>query len=409
MPQFIYKAKENPQKTVEGIVEAENSDQASRKVIALGFVPTEVALFKKSERQPKEGARPSSFVFLKHIPDSAIVLFTRQMSDLVEASVPLLRALHLVHNQIKNQYFKKIVHDLYSQVKDGESLSGALARHPAVFPKLYVNMVKSGEVSGKLSIILNRLADLSEKEQETKNKIKSSLAYPLLVLIVGVISIGILLAVVIPRITLLYDDFNQMLPLPTIILIRLSEFFVRYGWLVTVVLVVILVYVRKLLSSPPGRMRLDSAKLKMPLLGRFIKDVEVGRFSRVLGTLLESGVVIVTALNLVWAVLENEVLKAEIKKVAEEVNNGASLTVALKTCSYFSEMAIHMVAVGEETGNLEKGLYKLADTCEREASDTARMFTTLLGPVVLIFIVAFVGFIVVSLLLPILRMNLIVM
>jgi len=408
MPEFIYRAKENPKKVVEGTVEADNIDSAVKKVIGLGYSPLEVVP-KKARRSSKKTKAPASIKFsLKRIPLSSIVLFTRQLSDLVDAAVPLIRALSIVKNQTRNQNLQNIIEEIYVSVRDGGSFSVSLNQYPKVFPKLYVNMVEAGQSSGKLNVVLSRLAILLEKEQETKNKVISSLAYPAIILGVGIIGVLVFLMVVIPQMTVFFEDFDQALPLPTIIFINISNVFSRYWWVFMGAVAFLIFYFKRVLSTPKGILSFDQLKLKTPFLKDFIRDIEIGRFSRILGTLLESGVPIVSALKSVQAVLENTVLKEEIKRVSEEVTKGSSLNAALKECKYFPEMALNMIAVGEETGYLEQGLYKLADAYERESERTVKTFLNILGPMILIVIVSILGFIVVSLFLPILNMNLII-
>ena len=259
-----------------------------------------------------------------------------------------------------------------------------------------------------MEIVLNRLADYLDKEQETQSKVRSSLAYPALILIVGILTVFVLLTFVIPRLTVMFDDFNQDLPLVTLFLINISSFFAQFWWIMVISITGGIVYLKKWFQSEKGRLWFDSTIIKLPIFGYFIKVVEIGRFCRTLGTLLESGVVITTALNSVWATVNNQVLRNEIKQVSEDVTNGASLRGALKSCSFFPEIAVNMISVGEETGNLEKSLLKIADTFERQADQTIKTLVSLIGPIVLVFIVSIVGVVVIAMLLPIFQMNLLI-
>jgi len=348
------------------------------------------------------------YVFLKRIHKRDIVLFTRQMSDLVDASIPLLQALKIVADQTKNVYLNDVILKMHHSVKDGGSFSDALNQHPDIFSNLFVNMVRAGEVSGELEHTLSRLADYLEKEHETQSKVRSSLAYPAMILMVGIITIFVLLTVVIPRITVMFDDLDQQLPMATVFLVSVSNFFAHFWWMILSVGILCGLYLKHRLSTDEGQLWFDSFKLKIPLLSSFIKIVEVGRFSRTLGTLVESGVPISTALNSVWPILENAALQIEMKRVADEVTQGASLKKALKQCRFFPETAVSMISIGEESGKLDRGLYKIADSFERESDRTVKTMISLLGPAVLIVIVAIVGFVVISMLLPIFQMNLLI-
>ncbi len=408
MPKFSYKAKEGPGKLVTGMVEAENMDIAVKKVLDLGFSPIDIQPQKISDGPKEEAAHKPVFTFRKSVRPSIIVLFTRQLSDLVDAAIPILRALQLAERQTRHAYFKTVLGQMHSFVRDGGSLSGALSQHPSIFPPLYINMVRAGEVSGQLGLVLNRLAGLLEKDQETQLRIRSSLAYPIFVLAVGVLSVFVLLTFVIPRLTVIFEDFNQQLPLPTVILMRTSDFFARFWWLIGVIAAVAFVYFRRWSLTEKAKIWIATKQLNTPILGDFILEVEVGRFSRTMGTLVESGVVIIDALHSVLPLLENEVLRQEMKEAIDEVTHGSSLAAALRKSPFFPEAAVNMIAVGEETGRLEKGLFKLADSLERQADATAKTMVSLVGPAFLVIVVGLIGAAVISMLLPIFKMNLIV-
>lgn len=408
MPKYAYKAKEGPDKIVDGFIESENMDKAVLKITQLGLTPIDVAQATEEELENRPKFKKTFLFSFKRISLSDIVIFTRQMSDLIDASVPLLRALQITSKQTQNQQLKSLIDQMYYFVQDGGSFSGALAQHKTTFSSLYVNMVKTGEVGGKLEVVLTRLADYLEKEQDTRNKVRSSLAYPAFIMAVGVLTIFVLLSFVIPRLSVMFDDLDQALPLPTIVLVNLSGFFAQYWWAILGLLTAAGLYLKQLLNTDKGRLWFDNFKLKVPYLGNFIKIVEVGRLSRTLATLIESGVVITTALQSVWMTIDNVVLREEIKNVSEDVASGASLQKALQKCFFFPEVASNMISVGEETGRLDRGLYKIASTFERQSDQIVKTMISLLGPVVLVIIVSIVGFVVIAMLLPIFRMNLLI-
>lgn len=409
MPTFKYKAKKGPDEITEGFVEAAHQHIAVNKVIQLGLTPIDVILSEVSTNKQASKSRMKPAVsLLKRISRNDISLFTRQISDLVDASVPILRSLQIVSRQTKNPHFKSRIDAMYNFVKDGGSFSLALAQHADIFSTLYINMVKTGEVGGQQEKVLTRLADFLEKEQESHSKIKSSLAYPALILAVGFLTIFVLLTFVIPRLSIMFDDLGQELPLPTIILMNVSWFFSKYWWLMISFFIVSGIYFKKWVNSPTGRVQFDQFKLKIPFFGHFTKIVEVSRFSRTLGTLVENGVAITTALNSVWAIIENRVLQEEVKQISQDVTNGSSLNEALRKGTFFPEMAMNMISVGEETGRLDRGLYKIADNLEREVDETVKTMISLLGPLVLVVIVTIVGFVVIAMLLPIFQMNLLI-
>jgi type II secretory pathway component PulF len=408
MPRFSYKAKEGPTKIINGTIEADTYDNAVSKILQLHLTPLDVSLEKSQEKVLAAKHPKLHFTFVKSVKLSDLVLFTRQMSDLVEASVPILRALQIVERQTTHPQLKEVISKMANDVKDGASFSEALAKHPRVFANMYVNMMKTGEVSGQLDTILRRLADYYEKEWETINKIKASLAYPILIIVVGVFTILVLITFVIPRLTVMFEDLNQTLPLPTLILVSLSGFFSKFWWAMLLGVMGIVPIIRQWFHSPRGRLKVDRFRLYAPFLGEFTKIVEVGRLSRTLATLLESGVTITVALRAASETIENQLLKEEIKKVSDDVANGSSLRVALRKTKLFPDMALSMIAVGEEAGRLEKGLYKVAEVYDKQSDQTMKGIVSILGPLVLVLIVGLVGFVVMAMLLPIFKMNLVV-
>ncbi len=393
---------------VSGSVDAENFDQAVNKIIGLGFVPIDVNAgpVKGTARKTRAGG---PFVpFGSRVGKGEIALFTRQLSDMIDAGVPLIRSLNVVAGQIRNPAFEKIIRRVHDFVQNGGSLSDALTEHPRVFPRLYVSMVGAGEVSGQLNVILNRLADFIEKEQEIRSKVISSLIYPGLMLGVGILTIFVLLSFVIPRLTTLFEDLSATLPLPTVLLMAASDFLSRFWYIVLGVLAAAVYGFKRFTDSPEGRLWFDRVKLKTPIAGRFILEVEIGRFARTLGTLLESGVVIVSALESVWGVMDNAVLQNEVRKISQEVSAGSSLTAAMRHCRYFPEITVNMIAVGEEAGRLEDALFKLAASYEKRSDRAIKAFTSMLEPLLIVVIGSVVGYIVIAMLLPIFRMNLII-
>jgi len=408
MPKFAYKAKRGPAELIDGTIDADNLDSAIDKIMKLGLAPLDVFVETPNVRQNLPKPQGFPFNFSKRVGLNDVGIFTRQICDLVDAGVPILRALTITTNQTQNPHLKTIMEYIYVFVQDGGTFSEALAQHPRVFSRFYVNMVKTGEVGGNLDTILNRLAEFIDKDLETRAKVQASLAYPAFMLFVGALTVFVILTFVIPRLTIIFEDLTESLPLPTVILMGLSGFFAKFWWLILGLIALLSFYVQRFTDSPEGKKKVDTFKLKIPLLGNFIKDVEIGRFARTLATLLDSGVVIVSALESVWAVLDNEILKNEIKIVSQDVASGTSLTAALKKCTYFPDAAVNMIAVGEESGHLEKSLYKLAISYERQSDRTVKTITSLLEPMMIFVIGAIVGFMFVAILLPIFRVNLLI-
>ena len=405
MPKFTYKAKKTPSELASGTVEADNLDSAIEKIIKLGYVPLDVSAQITEEKPKEKETKGFSFIFSKKIKLADLGIFTRQLFDLIDAGVPLLRALSVITSQTGNPALKDVVNNMYAFVKDGGTLSGAMAQHPSVFSRLYVNMIGAGEAGGNLDEVLNRLAEFVDKDIETRSKVRSSLVYPGLIFSVGCLTIFVLLTFVVPRLTVIFDDLTESLPLPTVILMAVSDIFARFWWALIGFVGLFVFFAKRYLSSRQGKLWFDQLQLKVPVFGNFIKEVEIGRFARTLGTLLNSGVVIVSALDSVWGVVENEVLKQEIKKASQEVASGASLTIALRQCPYFPEVAINMIAVGEESGHLEQALEKLAGSFERQSDRSVKVVTSLIEPLMIVVVGGIVFFIVMAVVLPIFKMN----
>jgi general secretion pathway protein F len=410
MPQFRYKAKQGPRQVINGVIEADNLDSAVALVIKLGYAPLDVVpAAKEASPAASDRHRPAAVLPRpggRRVGRNEVAGFTRQMSDLVEAAVPVLRSLQIIARQTASPRFKPVIEEMAGTVRDGGALSEAMEKYLRVFPPLYVNLVRTGEASGQLETVLARLADYLEKEQDNIGKIRNSLMYPLLVLGVGILTVFILLSFVVPRLSIIFEDLGQNLPWPTVALLSVSGVFARFWWLILTGGGILGYYGFRWLMTGPGRYFLDRQLLRLPVLGRFIRDVEVSRFSLTLATLVESGVVITGALNSVWLTVGNVVLREGLREASDSVANGMSVRQALEQSRFFPDMAVNMIAVGEETGKLDRSLYKIAETCGRQADEQMKGMLALLGPVALIFVVIFVGFIVMALLLPVFQMNL---
>lgn len=393
---------------VHGTVEADHVDAAISRILQQGMTPVDV--------QGKVASRGESIArtltqrrsMPKKVRPWEIAVFTRQLADLVEAGVPVLSALKVVLPQIKNLAFSEVIERVHNAVRDGASLSEALGQAPHIFSKIYVNMIHSGEVGGNLSRTLSRLADLQERDFETRAQVQSSLIYPAVILAVAVVTIFVLLTFVIPKIVVIFEDLQQELPLPTRIIMGASAFCQGFWWLILGVIVGAGLYVRKMRHTEAAKRWMDERILRVPLLGDFVKTAEIGRFARNLGSLLENGVVIVPALESVAVLMENEMMRQEVRRITREVTNGARLTATLRESSFFPPAVVSMVSVGEEAGQLHRGLYKLADYYERQTDRFVKRILSLIEPVLILSLGGFVGFIFLGLLLPILKMNLVI-
>jgi len=400
MTVFIYRAKKGPTQIVEGTVEAESKASALTKLSHQGYFPISIC----KEGQGK-GAVSSAINFFKRVRLHDISVFTRQLSDLLDSGLTLYKALNVVYRQTENRHFQSIIGDIRDQVRDGRPFSEALKRYPNIFSSLYVSMARSGETGGMLDDILARLAGFSESQERLATKIKSALAYPAVMAIVGLVTIVVLITFVIPKIVGMFEDLGQSLPIPTAILVGLSRFFVSYWYIIIGVIALIAFIITRIARTEEGSVAIDQLKLSIPIVGDLVKKAEIANFSRTLGTLIENGVPILESLEVISSTMQNAVLKKEILKTYKEVRDGKSLSNSLSSQNHFPMLATNMIAIGEEGGNLEKSLFKVADSYEREADNVIKIMTSLLEPFLILTMGLIVGFIVISMLLPIFQIN----
>lgn len=402
MRTFRYKARDGARRMLEGSLEAETDQEALAKLSEMGYFP--LAL-QRTDTPPQRQAAARGFGLLAGIRRRDMVLFTRQLADLLDAGLPLMKALEVLREQTENARLQSILADVASHVRDGRSFSDALAIYPKVFSPLYASMVRSGEVGGTLSGVLARLADFADQEEELHVKVRSAIAYPALILLVGLGTVAVLLIFVIPKLVSLFQELGQVLPLPTRVLIELSRWFTSYWWLVFAIAGLGVVCVTRARRSRGGRLALDRVKLRLPVWGTVINKVEIARFARSLGTLLSHGVPILPAMQVVVQATGNELLRGELQQIGESLRGGATLSQGMRRGRLFPSFVTHMVAVGEEAGTLDRSLFKIADTYERQADRAMKLMTSLVEPVMILFVGSLVGFIVIAMLLPIFQID----
>ncbi len=334
------------------------------------------------------------------IKSKELVQFTRQLATLVSAGLPLLKSLRTLSDQLEKGYLKEVVSEVAKEVESGTTFSTALSHYANVFPELFVNMVKAGEQGGMLDEILKRLADFLEKQQRLKDQVRSSLMYPAFVLAIAILILVLLMIFVVPTFTNMFEELGGALPLPTQILIATSQF-IRHFWYTLIFFMIggVLFY-RWMKKAPSRRFYLDKLQLKLPVVGELMEQVAVARFARTLGTLLSSGVAILSALDTVCDVVGNEVMSRAIRGVRNSIKEGEGVSDPLERSNAFPPLVIKMVAVGEETGQLDKMLVQIANSYEEEVDTAVRGLTALLEPVLIVTMGLLVGFIVVSMFLP---------
>jgi len=406
MPKFLYQAKKGPSDIVEGIVDAESHDGAVNKLSKMGYFPISV---KEEGLEPTKSERGLAFLQEK-IKVADLSVFTRQLSELLASGMPLLQGLHVLNQQTEKPKLRGIIRDIIKSLQDGGTLSEGLMKHPKVFSSLFVNVTKAGEIGGKLEYALTRLADFLDKDEDMKSRVQQAMAYPVLMCTVGFLTVFLLMTIVIPRLVAMFEDIGQALPGPTLFLITVSDFMVKYWWLIIAAVVSIAFALKRRVKTEEGKLQIDKLKLKIPVYGMLIRKIEITRFSRTLATLLDGGIPILQALDAVISTVQNEVIKQELKKARQDVRDGASLGASLSAggTAQMPPYVINMITIGEESGQLEKVLYRIAASYEAQTDKGIRLMMTLLEPLMILVMGLVVGFIVIAMLLPIFQFNLMV-
>ena len=405
VPVYEYRALNATGRTVKGIIDADSSKSARLKLRRNGIFPIELheETAARSEKRELDLLR-----FLRRIKLQETAVMVRQLSTLLSAGLPLVESLTAVIDQVPNPALKKIMTQVRERVNEGSTLADAFAQHPRVFSPLFVNMTRAGERSGALEIVLERLADFSEKQVAFRHKISAAMVYPILMTFIGFGVLGFLLGYVIPTVTQIFQDLKQTLPLPTLLLIAVSDALRRFWWAGVVALVLMLFAIDRYGRTDAGRLVLDRLKLKAPIFGALALKVAIARFTRTLAILLKSGVPVLTSLDIVKNVVNNRVLQHIIEEARDNIREGQDIAPPLRRSQLFPPLATHMIAVGEKSGKLEDMLLRVSDAFETEVETTVQGLTALIEPLMILLMGAVVGFIALSILLPIFQINQIV-
>jgi len=337
-----------------------------------------------------------------------LTITTRQLSTLIGASIPLVDALSALYEQTDAPAMKKTIAQVRDSVNEGLSFGDALAQHKRVFPDLYVNMVRSGEASGALDVVLLRLAEFMEGQHRLRAKIGAAMVYPAVLLMISLVVLMYLLTAVVPKVVGMFESMKQTLPLPTRILIAISSFLSWTWWMIIIGIVLGVVFIVKWRKTDQGALKFDRFRLRFPVYGTIYKKVSVARFARTLGTLLLSGVPIIESLRIVKTVVQNKIMEIAIENSMTEIMDGSSLAAPLKKSGVFPPILVHMVSVGEKSGSLEEMLMKAAESYEGDVETTVAGLTSVIEPLMIVIMGMLVGFVVLSILLPMLEMSTIV-
>jgi len=398
MPLFNYKAKKGPSNFINGVMEGESPQEIASKLTNQGLFPIHIELI--GEVKDKSITVNSWF---SKITVRDLNVFTYQLSSLIKSGLPLLSALFIITEQTENKHFKNIIADIAQSVKHGDMLSSAMSKYPKIFNQLYTAMIKAGEDSGALDIILRRVAEHREKVEQIKSQIRSALAYPIIVTLVGLGSIIFLMTVVIPQIQKVFVTLKVDLPLPTQILLMVSNSVTDYWYLFLGGIVFLLILTKGVTLIE--RKALDRMKLTLPFIGKFIKKTESAKLASSLSLLLTNGIPILASLEIVIPTLSNDVIKDDLIKVSNDLRLGGSMSKGLQNSPHFFPFMTNMIRVGEEGGRLDEVLLEVSSFYEREIGESIKIGLSLLEPILILVMGMVVGFIVLSMLLPIFQIS----
>ena len=417
MPQFTYRARRRSGELVEGVLDVADRSAAVTQIERLGLFPVAVDTTKAGAVvNGKSSAK--NFDLMAFLPPTLraqlsqkrkpklqeLATFTQQLANLLQSGMPLTVALNSMTHLESKGISAEVSRDLKQEVTEGRSLSDAMARQPRVFSDLYINMVRAGEQSGSLVEVLRRMAHHFQQFAEVQAKLASALIYPAMVICMGIGLVLFFMIVMMPQFTKIFDGFNIELPLPTRMLIGLSQFLSGYWWLLGLLIIVALILFKRFQASAEGGQKLDEWKMKMPVFGKVVKLNLFGQFARTLGTLLQNGVPVLTALKITEQVLPNRLIKEAVAKTREAVTDGKTLAQPLAQSKLFPQLMVDLVRIGEETGDVPGALNNLADTYEGELAIALRLMTQLLEPVLIVGMGGIVAFLLLSIFLPLFRL-----
>lgn len=408
MPVFTFEAMDGTGRVVREDVEAPTREEAIAQIRSMGYFPTRIKQKSGGTGAPSAAAQ----AYVEEVPVARrgglfggvrfkdLAQFTVQLATLQDAGLPIVRSLRILEGQMRSGSLKNQVFEVAEDVEGGSSLSDALAKHPKTFDRLYVNMVKAGEAGGVLETILTRLADFMEKSLRLRRRITGAAVYPIVVLTVAVIIVTGIMLFVIPKFQQMFKDIGVPLPATTELLLMITDLVRQYWFLIPGIPIGLFVLYKLISSAPGGRTTFDSLKLKFPLIGGVLKKSYIARFARTLGTLISSGVPILDALSIIKEAIGNRVIENAVANVHDSIKEGETVAGPLKESGVFDDVFVNMVDVGEETGELDKMLNKIADNYEEEVDVAVESMTSILEPIMIVGMGAIVGFIVVALFMP---------
>ena len=397
MPAYVWKGVNRKGKKKKGEMEADSENVARLMLRRQGIEPSKI------KPKPKDVFENVKFLQPK-VTEKDIVVMTRQFATMIDAGLPLVQCLDILYSQQDNRTFRKILKNIKEDVEEGSTFADALKQHPEAFDDLFVNLVAAGEIGGILDIILNRLAAYIEKASKLKKKVKGAMTYPIVVMVIAVMVVAVILIFVIPVFQSMFADFGKALPVPTQIVVAISDFVKGYVIYMIVGMALLVFLFRRFYKTDKGEALIDNLVLKLPVFGMLIRKVAVAKFTRTLGTMISSGVPILDSLEIVAATAGNRTIEEAIRETRQSISEGRTIAEPLADSEVFPSMVVQMISVGEATGALDTMLSKIADFYDDEVDVAVEALTSMLEPFMMVFLGGTIGGLVVSMYLPIFQM-----
>jgi type II secretory pathway component PulF len=395
MPRFIYKVRDKEGRAHTGTMEGTKQEAVVDQLNAMGYIPIQV-----KENVESQSLGPGFFRLFNRVTSQDLIFFSRQLATLMSAGVPFIQSMTIVEKQTSNLAFQQTIAEIRRDVESGVTFSDALEKHPKIFSKLYVSMIMAAETAGIMDSILNRLALLAEHEMETRSRIKTAVRYPLIVVVAICAAFAFLVSFVIPKFASIFAQFKTELPLPTRVLIGIN-YAVQHYWFLMVPAVALFVWgVIRYVRTPAGKWKWDGIKLRLPIFGPLFQKTALSRFARVFGAMQKSGLAMILTLDIVSETVGNVVLARGIEEIREGVREGKGLAGPMEAAGLFPPLVVQMVAVGEETGELEPLLNRVSDYYDMEVEYTLRNLSTMIEPILLLFVGGMVLFLALGIFLP---------
>ncbi len=406
MPVYQFEAVDTTGAVIRDTIEAPSIEDAQQQIRAMGYFVSRIDERKartkrRTARKKKQG---KTFTIGNRVGAKQLCTFTRQFSVLQDAGLPILRSLKILEGQMKPGVLRNTLIDIIDDIESGATLSEAMARHPKVFDRLYVNMIRAGEAGGALEVILRRLAEFKEKAQSLKRRILSAMVYPVVVITVAIAILSAILIFIVPKFKKIFEDFNTELPKITITLLTISDYAVQYWYLIPTIPAVFVLFIKLVRLLYWGRYVVDWIKLHLPVAGRLLEKTIIARTSRTLGTLVSSGVPILEALAIVRDTTGNGVFERAFDYVITRIREGDSIAQSLKETRVMDDMVVNMIDVGEETGDLDTMLNKIADVYDEEVDAAVEGLVSMLEPIMIVVLGGIIGFIVIALFMPLIKL-----